>query len=85
MYEPVTQRAAAAILPGMSRHTKLLETRLTRTKQTTEPATSRHKTATPPHAIRVTGPRVTDPSSNRDTKTIKNGRNSNKTNNRGQF
>jgi len=30
---------------------KLLETRLTQTKQTTEPAISRHKTATPPHAI----------------------------------
>jgi hypothetical protein len=50
MYEPVTHRSAAT-LPGISRHTKLLETRLTQTKQTTEPATSRHKTATPPHAI----------------------------------
>jgi hypothetical protein len=51
MYEPVTQRAATAILPGISRHTKLLETRLTQTKQTTEPSISRHKTATPPYAL----------------------------------
>jgi hypothetical protein len=51
MYEPVTQRAAAATLTGISRHKKLLETRITQTKQTTEPAISRHKTATPPHVI----------------------------------
>jgi len=56
MYEPVTPRAATATIPGISQYTKLLETRLTQTKQTTEPAISRHKTASPPNAIRVTCP-----------------------------
>jgi hypothetical protein len=51
IYEPVTQRPAAATLPGISRHTRLLATRLTQTKQTTEPDISRHKIATPPYAI----------------------------------
>jgi len=61
MYEPVTQRAATATIPGISRHTKLLETRLTQTKQTTEPAISRHKSAAPSHAIRLTGPALPAP------------------------
>jgi len=51
MYEPVTQRPATATRPEISRNTKSLETRLTQTKQTADPAISRQKTATPPSAI----------------------------------
>jgi len=51
IYGPVTQAATAATLPAISRHTKLLETRLTQTKQTAEPAISRHKKAATPLAM----------------------------------
>jgi hypothetical protein len=70
VYEPVTQAAAAATLPGISRHNKLLETRATQTKQTTALPISRHKIRTLPNAInvetRVTQTKqITEPVSNR--------------------
>jgi hypothetical protein len=58
IYGQVTQAAATATLLGTSRHTKLLETRPTQTKQTTALPISRHKIRTLPNAINV-GTRVT--------------------------
>src|SRR5580658_4572690 len=58
MYGPVTQSDTAATLPDISRHTELLETRPTQTKQTTALPISRHKISNPSNAINV-GTRVT--------------------------
>jgi hypothetical protein len=53
IYDQVTQVAAAAAILGKSRHTKLLETGATQTKQTTALPISRHKIRTLPDAINV--------------------------------
>jgi len=51
MYGAVTNAAAAVTLPGISRHTKLLETGAIQTKQRTALPISRHKIKTPSNAI----------------------------------
>ena len=51
IYGAVIQAATAVTLPGMSRHTKLLEPGLTQTKQTIALTITRHKTETRPNAI----------------------------------
>ncbi len=58
IYEAVTQAAAAAVPPISTRYTKLLESSVTRTKQTTEITSTRYKTGYLSNAIRLTVTRV---------------------------